>query len=159
MRLFKTPSPRAIYGGGRTCRKTVVFRQSDRPHSRGGLGFCDDTFQHGDQVVEVLQSDVTAKDLIFQVNGQAFESWPEFWTDIGHNKHLTDSMSEYRGDMRGGRAAADGFAPAIWRRGAAIACEAHNSEGANIRSASATRASAHLESTIGKAPSRAGAFL
>ncbi|MBS5704527.1 MAG: hypothetical protein KHW93_11950, partial [Butyricicoccus pullicaecorum] len=28
MRLFKTPSPRAIYGGGRTCRKTVVFRQS-----------------------------------------------------------------------------------------------------------------------------------
>ena len=29
MRLFKTPSPRAIYGGGRTCRKTVVFRQSE----------------------------------------------------------------------------------------------------------------------------------
>ena len=31
MRLFKTPSPRAIYGGGRTCRKTVVFRQSETP--------------------------------------------------------------------------------------------------------------------------------
>lgn len=59
----------------------------------------------------------------------------------------------------GRRADTDGFAPAIWRRGAAIACEAHNSEGANTRSASATRASAHLESTIGKAPSRAGAFL